>query len=209
MALDNYSNLRAAVRSWSNDDSITEDQFNEIISIVESDMYATGPNPLRIKEMEFRAREATPTADRFLALPADFLEMRRLSIVLDERLVDLTTRSPQSLVAVTSTGRPTDFSVTSQISFNRPADEAYILEMVYYKRLTSLSSANPTNDILTIYPNIYFFGCIAAAYLLGGEEDKADLFNKKFMSTLIEANSASDMGQFGPSQTRYNACAVP
>jgi hypothetical protein len=208
MALDNYGNLKASVIAWSHVTNLGP-VFDDILTMVENDIYSSGSRKLRVKEMQSRATEATPTLDRFLALPTDYLAMRRIDIVLDDFNCEVTYKAPTALLVQTSQAQPATFTITSQIEFNRPADQAYALEVAYYRKLAALTSAAPTNDILTNYPNVYFFGCMAAAQTFAGEVDLATVWAQKFADVIGEINDSDQDGQYGPAPTETMMDPIP
>lgn len=210
MALDNYSNLKATVKRWTrrNDNGIDE-IINDAILLTENKMFKTALKPLRVREMEARATETTPSPDRFLALPDGFLAMRRLTITTNGRAINLQQKDPISMRVDSTSGIPTFFSITSELAFDRVSDTALPLEMVYYKQPSPLNSANPTNIILTDYPNLYLFGVLSAIWLFAGEEDKASFNNGEFETSLLAANKSSRQGGISPGMSKRILTSTP
>ena len=98
----------------------------------------------------------------------------------------------------TAAGLPTEFTITSQIEFNRPCDDEYTVEFNYYAQPTGLSSSNTTNIILTNHPNIYIFGILWAINLKYSEEDRATFYYNSLITEIRGANRKHDRSIRGP-----------
>ena len=62
------------------------------------------------------------------------------------------------------------------------------MRQVYYKKLDALSDSSPTNDILTNYPDIYLFGSLAEAELYLKNDQRAGLWDQRFLAGIRGAN---------------------
>jgi len=60
-------------------------------------------------------------------------------------------------------GRPAYFSIASDIEFDVVPDASYSGEITYYQSLTPLSDADPSNVLLTTYPDAYLYAALAAS----------------------------------------------
>lgn len=208
MALDNYSNLKAAIQVWSHREDINI-VVDDCIDLCETDMYLTGDEVIRVREMQLRSTEEVPTSDRFLALPSKYLAMRRMTITANGRETNISAKDPGSMTIDPTAGQPRFFTISSQIAFDRVGDDNYPLEMNYFAELERLSTTTPTNAILARFPNVYFFGSIAAAFLFAGEEDKATLWSNKFTAVIRRANKQDKQGTYGPGQSVRNVGSTP
>lgn len=197
MALDNYSNLKAAIITFAGDNDIAG-ILDDCIDITESRIFANAQSPLRIRQMETSTTSVVSTSSRFLTLPTDYLEMRRFKLVLSGNDQDILYRTPDQLQEVAGGGKPKFFTVTDQIEFDRIPDSGYTVDFQYYKRITALSDANPTNDILTNFPEIYLHGILSVVGEYRAEEDKADRHHIKFINAIKGANKQDRKGRHGP-----------
>ena len=197
MALDNFSNFKAAVITFAGDNDIAG-ILDDCITIAESRMFASS-TPLRIRQMETSTTIAASTSSRFITIPADYLALRRMKVVLSGNDQDILYRTPDQLQEVKGSGRPRFFSVTDQIEFDRIPDTAYTIDLQYYKRIDGLSTSNPTNDILTNFPEIYLHGVLSVVGEYRAEEDKADRHHIKFIEAIKGANKQDRKGRHGPS----------
>jgi hypothetical protein len=199
MPLDNYSNFKAAVLRFTGDRNDISDVIDDAISLADSQIYANTTTPLRIRSMETRSTATLNTSSRFLELPDGFLMMRRLKIDNDLGDCDIRYRTPDQLPLHGNTGMPRFFTVTSQLEFERVPDSAYTVEMQYFRRLAVISGSNPTNDILTNYPNIYLFGTLSEVYKYAAEEEKSQYYYTQFIEAIAGANHQDRRGRYGSS----------
>jgi hypothetical protein len=115
---------------------------------------------------------------------------------------ELMFQTPAQMVVKDAVTRPSQFAVTSQIEFDLTPDQAYTAEMQYWGRTTALSDAEPTNDILTNYPDIYLFGCLWMVAKYGNEPDVAGIYYDDFIQAIRGANQENKSGRYGPTMTR-------
>jgi len=206
MAIDNYGNLKATIIRLDGSNSIS-DIVDDAIDLAESEMYANSDEPIKHRSMENRATAAL--SGRFLALPAGFLEMRALHIVLSGSNQDVRYATPESISVVLNSGRPAYFTVTSQIEFDRVPDSSYTIEMSYLAKLTALDDTNTTNDILTDNPSVYLYGSLWAVNLFNAEEEKAQYYYGLFINAVKGANKRFKKGRFGPAPTMKYEGSTP
>ena len=208
MPLDSYNNLKASLTTYTGANNI-QVVADDAIDIAESQMYANDKAPLRLRSMEQRSTATLSTSSRYLALPDDYLAPRRLTVTVASRECDIKFRAADQLIAVPDSGIPRFYTVTSQIELDRVPDSAYTVEIQYYKKLTALSDANTTNDILTNYPQIYLYGCLHVVNDFSAEEDKASYFEGKFIGAIKGANKQDKKGRYGSAPVMRTEGATP
>lgn len=201
MSLANYTALKASITDWSKRNDIAT-LIDDFIDLAEADMWGGPPGgqPLRIRDMDTITTDTASTSDRFLSLPASFLEMRKIRLYTSSQQYDLSFRVPESLNVLTSSGVPTDYTITSQIEFNRTASSAFTVEMQYYKKLTALSAGNTTNAILTSYPTVYLYGALYHFGNWAKEDDTSNKYLQLFIGAINSANKADKKGSYGPAK---------
>lgn len=188
MALDNYSNLRAAVIRWTGNGELGE-IFDDMLDLVEADIFDSGESLLRVKEMLVNDHTGfTPTLSRYSVLPDRFLGTKRLSIIANGQTCQLEQKDPVSMTISATGGRPRFYTVTNQFEFDRVSDVAYSLEHTFYQRPLALTTSTPTNAVLTRFPSIYLYGLLAAAYVSTGEVEQAAIYSDKMTSAIKQAN---------------------
>ena len=202
MSLTTYLGLRDAIESWSHRNDVAS-RLDDFIDLAESEMLKW----LRIRDME--TRSTAVTSGRYLSLPADFLEMRRLRMISGAQYFELLQSTPEGMYITQDSGMPKLFTITSAIEFDRTPDSAYTVEMQYYGKPDALSSANTTNAILTRYPSIYLFGALWALYQWTLQEDKIEYFYSKFMAAVNSANREDKKGRHGPAPAMRYGGSTP
>lgn len=207
MALANYSNLKSAIQTWTHRDDIA-DLADDIIDLCETQIYNNEAAPLKVRELE--TSDTTSAGAATLALPTGFIEMRKLTLTSGSEEYDCRYRAPESLQVVNSSSRPKNFTIAaSAIKFDRTPDQTYTANRVYLAKPTALSSSNTTNTVLTNYPNIYLFGCMWAAFIYTGEEQKAANAYNQFLGAIRGANKTYKRGQYGPAPAMRTETSTP
>ncbi len=202
MSLTTYLGLRDAIESWSHRNDVAS-RLDDFIDLAESEMLKW----LRIRDME--TRSTAVTSGRYLSLPTDFLEMRRLRMISGAQYFELLQSTPEGMYITQDSGMPKLFTITSAIEFDRTPDSAYTVEMQYYGKPEPISSTNATNAILTRYPSIYLFGALWALYQWTLQEDKSEYFYSKFMAAVNSANREDKKGRHGPAPAMRYGGSTP
>lgn len=199
MAIDSYDNLKAAIVDWSHRNDITPDRLDQFIDLAEEGMFSSPLMPLELRQMETKSELTASTSSRLLALPSDYLEMRRLKVNLSGGDYDIQYLTPEQLPITGASGIPKFFTVTDQIEFDRTPDTAYTIEIQYYAKPTALSDANTTNVILANHPKIYLHGVLSNLYQWAMQNDLAEYHENKFQAAIRGANKQYKRGRYGPS----------
>jgi len=194
MALNNFANLKAAIRDRSHRNDMTDARIEDFILLAEADIWQR----LRIRAMDTRATASTAISDRYLALPDLFIKMRNLTIVVGGVTRQVKYAPPASLRIKTGSGRPRFFTVTSQIEFDRIPDTAYNIEMQYFKKETALSDANTSNAVLANFPNIYWYGAFMHLFDWTDQPEKEIKYLQKFEKEISQANKQDKKDGYGP-----------
>lgn len=195
MALDNFNNLKAAIKTWSHRDEIVGQLANDCVTMAEQEIFF-GISPLRLTEMVEETIISAST--RKLAFPDDMLELRNLSIEIDDCYYRLRNIPIQDIPDVDGDeDAPSAYAIASGFVFDVTPDKAYNFKVEYYKKPAALSDAEPTNIVLTKYPNIYLFGGIAAAQMYAREEEIANEYTIKMRDVIVRANSDAENLAYG------------
>lgn len=204
MALNNFDNLKSKIIDQSHRNDLTPDRLADFILQAEQEFYANSVEPLQIRDIEQTSNQDTVIGSGVLALPSGYQSMR--SILIDDKTTDaqqyeLTYLPPEVLVKDSASGTPSSFAVTNQIEFDRPCDAVYNVEVKYFGKLTGLSDAATTNDILTNFPNVYLFGALWALHQWAVMPDLAQYYYTQFINAIRGANNADVLGRHGPAPT--------
>lgn len=162
MALSTFSELKGSLRNWLARPDIPDDVLEDAIAMAED----RHRRELRLRAMEKRQIATIPlldidgTPNRKIALPSQFAEMRRIGIFLADRLEKLDPVSQDQMFqySTLAPGRPGYFAVAGDIEFDRPPDQSYQLEMVFFQGFQELSDSNPTNWLLQNARDLYLYG---------------------------------------------------
>jgi len=156
MSISTVSELRAAIADYLIDDM--PDQINQFIALAES----RHRREIRMREMFTRA-SLTVNA-RNVNLPTGFLEAINFRLLTDP-VTRLEEVSLPEMTAIRQevNGRPAYFSIASDIEFDVVPDASYSGEITYYQALTPLSDSDPSNVLLTTYPDAYLYAALAAS----------------------------------------------
>jgi len=192
MALTTYTELKASVADWLNRDDLTT-EIPDFISLSEAQMERT----LRTRQMLTRT---TLTVDsEFETIPADFLETRALKLTSTNPDTPLSFMTMDSLDAEATTetgsGRPRFFGVVgTEFRFVPTPDASYTAEIVYFAKLSKLSSSVSTNFLLTSSPDAYLYGALlqAAPYLQ--DDARIQVWATLYERALNDLQVADDRG---------------
>lgn len=168
-----YAQLRADVGDWLARSDLTA-VIPSLIRLAESDI----ADDIRVRDMIRRAR-ATGTDSRYLALPIQYLEMRRLEIWPDsDRRYSLIQVTPENLqvlnlrdTSASSYNFAQRYAVHRELEFDAPIGTDTEVEMIYYRRYDALAADGDTNVTLQQNYPVYLYGSLlhAEPYLRNDE----------------------------------------
>ena len=186
MPLTNYTELQTSIAEFLNRDDLAA-KIPDFIVLAEAQMNAE----LRHWRMEKRATASLDS--QYTAVPDDFIQPVRFSIVgttisslsqTDSKTItDLRTANNNPI------GRPTEYSILDgSIEVYPTPDATYTLELLYYEKLDALNSGNPTNWVLTTYPNAYLYGALlhSAPYLM--EDQRINTWAQFYQKAINDIN---------------------
>jgi hypothetical protein len=152
---------------------------------------------LRTRQMIVRANASFDS--EYGAVPADFLETKSLKLTSTNPLTPLAFLSIDDMDAArshyTASGRPRFFSVVGgQFRISPTPDAAYTAELIYFAKLTKLSSTVASNWLLTSSPDIYLYGALlqAAPYLQ--DDARIQTWATLYERALNDLRTADDRG---------------
>ncbi len=203
MAIGTYLELKEAIRQEAKRGDI-ESRIDDFISLAEADIWTQG----KLREMEARATATADNTSRFLALPDNFLKMRKLHIINGEQYYPLTFETPETM-DIQSAGRPKAFAVTSQLEFDRIPDSAYTVEMQYYRDFTALDATNSTNSVLTNHPSLYLYGSMYHFARWAHDDVLLANYAGLFDGEIQRTNKNARRGRFGPAPAMRTEASTP
>ncbi|MEN6642572.1 MAG: hypothetical protein ABFE08_09010 [Armatimonadia bacterium] len=165
MPFDTYANLKTAIAEWLNRTDLTS-RIPDFITLAEAEFN----RKLRVSAME--KRSTASATEKYVALPVDWLEARRVFTTVNGSPRRLDVKSADQAVEYSAThaeaGAPVALAVVGrQLEILPTPDQAYVLEMLYYSKIPALSDSNPSNWLLEEHPDLYLYGSLmhSAPYL--------------------------------------------
>ena len=160
MAITSYSELQTAVGSWLNRSDLSTN-IPDFITLAE----ASFNRVLRTRNQITRANSSVNA--QYVALPTDLLELFNIQVNTDpiKRLEQVSLDKADDLrSSLSSSGTPSYFAITgSNIELIPTPDDTKTIEIIYYAKITALTSTNTTNWLLDNYPDIYLYGTLVQA----------------------------------------------
>jgi len=184
MAITNYSELQTAVANWLDRDDLTE-RIPEFIALTE----ARFNRLLRIRAMEEKQTASTVAGQRNLALPTDFIQMRNLQINTSPitSMQYVTPEMYDRLYGSAITGTPSIYTiVANEIQLGPIPASSQTIEMLFYKKFSSLSATNPTNSMITNAPDVYLYGCLLEAEPFIMNDPRVQLWATAFQQSISD-----------------------
>lgn len=184
MAITNYSELQTAVANWLDRDDLT-DRIPEFIALTE----ARFNRLLRIRAMEEKQTASTVAGQRNLALPTDFIQMRNLQINTSPitSMQYVTPEMYDRLYGSAITGTPSIYTiVANEIQLGPIPASSQTIEMLFYKKFSSLSATNPTNSMITNAPDVYLYGCLLEAEPFIMNDPRVQLWATAFQQSISD-----------------------
>jgi hypothetical protein len=192
MALTTYNELKTSLADWLNRQDLMS-TIPDFISLAEAQI----ERQLRTRQMIVRATATIDT--EYGALPGDFLETKSLKLNTNPvTALQFDTIDSMDFLKSTrylSSGQPKLFSIVgAQIRVLPVPDGAYTAELVYYAKLTKLSSTVATNWLLTQAPDVYLYGSLlqAAPYLQ--DDARIQTWVSLYQAGLDQLQIADDRG---------------
>lgn len=194
MALTTYTELKASLADWLNRSDLTA-AIPDFISLAESQI----ERQLRTRQMIVRATASFAAAQEYGTVPNDFLEVKSIKLntnpITPLQFQTIDAMDSLSNTTYLSSGKPLYFSIVGeQIRLLPIPDGAYTAELVYYAKLTKLSSSVATNFLLTQAPDVYLYGALlqAAPYLQFDE--RIPVWSSLYQAGLDQLQIADDRG---------------
>ena len=186
MPLTNYTELQTSIAEFLNRDDLAA-KIPDFIVLAEAQMNAE----LRHWRMEKRATASLDS--QYTAVPDDFIQPVRFSIT-GAQISSLSQTDSKTITDLRTannnpSGRPTEYSILDgSIEVYPTPDATYTLELLYYEKLDALNSGNPTNWVLTTYPNAYLYGSLlhSAPYLM--EDQRINVWAQFYQKAIDDIN---------------------
>lgn len=162
MSLANYTDLKSTVADW----------------LARGDLSSVIPTFITLAEVRFNrdlrlnAQDSTSSgtlSGPTVAIPADLVDLKRITIVKNGAEFDLRYVSPEDFDGYAArSGYPRVYtSMTNNYMVAPGPDEDYTYTIYYSAKFEPLTEASPTNWLMTNAPDVYLYGALleAAPYL--------------------------------------------
>lgn len=202
MALATYTDLQAAVIAWLHRDDLAA-VVPDFIALAESRMNRA----LRVRQQVTTTTLSTVAGTATVALPASWLEFESLRLVTPNWQVEHLPRGQFVDAHPTSdTGAPTHYVIDgSNIVLGPKPDAVYSIEAVYFAAVPALSGGNPTNWLLTAWPNLYLFAALSESAPFIGQDERVQVWEAKYAVELQAAITADARARSSGSALRIRA----
>jgi hypothetical protein len=135
------------------------------------------------------------TAGQYLALPADFGEMRSINVGT-YRLNQASAADFSGFPSVS--GIPTAYGIfDGQIAFAPIPATGSAVSLLYVRKIPALTVSNPTNWLLTRAPDLYIYGCLLQAHVFGWFDERVSMFKSAFDEAIQELRTDGDRRRLG------------
>lgn len=183
-----YASLQAAVQSFLvRSDVDFANNLPIMIQMAESRIKRL----LRIREMEQITNLATTAGVSSVALPAGYIEGRRMTAP-DGSSIDY--RAPTQFYGSydpQQSGVPAIFTIEGEnIILNPTPNARYSIAFGYYGIFASLSSTNTSNALLQKYPDVYFYGTLVAGEQFQINDARMPMWKAEFEQAVAEVDIA-------------------
>jgi len=208
MALDTYANLKTEIANYLNRDDLTS-YLDTFIDLAESRM----ARDLRLREMEtIDISTTTVSGTQSYDLPTGYLEMRYVSYQTDPYTF-LTYLAPPDFMRVynvgVGSGIPSHYTmIGSKIYLGKMPDSAKVLELGFFQRPTGLSDANTTNAILTNFPDLYLYACLAESEPFLMNDERLKVWASLYKEGIKTANESAQRGRTSSAPLNMSARMV-
>lgn len=191
MAYANYLALKTALNDWL---SRSDVPWDSLVSFVESDINERLVTRYQISTTTLTTSNGT----RAVTAPSDMIAIEALvrQTAARELLEPVTIAQLANLYPEEYTGEPEKFSVVgTNIRLGPTPDGTYNLECIYRARVSALSGDSDTNDILTYYPAVYFYGCLSHAAPYLRNDERVPLWAQYYQRALDGANQENERAE--------------
>jgi len=200
MAIGNYTQLQTAVANWLDRDDLT-DRIPEFIALAEARMNRV----LRLRLMESKYTASTVASQRNYALPARYLQMRNFQLNTSP-ITTLSYVSPEifdRLWGGSTGGTPQFYTILAgEVQLGPMPGSVLTMEMLFYKKITALSAANQTEQMLTDNPDIYLYGALLEAEPFIMNDERVGLWAKGFAQAVADLQEQDNKDRHSGSALR-------
>lgn len=176
-----YSGLVGSIERWLNRDDLAS-MVPDFIALLEARLNRI----LRVPDME---ETLDVDAEAIVDLPADFLELRSLTVDTSPRteLIAQPLAQIESYYESDVTGLPAYFAISDgAFKLGPEPNDGYTLRIAYYQKIDPLSSDNQTNWLIVSHPDVYLWGALVMAEAFLWDDERVPLWKSAWDEALAE-----------------------
>lgn len=189
MSLDGTTTgLKAAIASWLKRSDLTS-VMDDLITLAEERI----STDLLLRTQLVEGTLTTVAGVQDVVMPTGLIEIENLSIASPVRqLTYVNIEHLDSKYPSDVTGLPSVYTIEgNEIYFGPSPDAVYTIEILYYQKFPSLLT-NTTNTLLTTFPSIYLWACLAESATFTMDDSRTALFESKYQSAVNKASHRDD-----------------
>jgi len=188
MALNSYSALTDSVSNWLDRTDLTS-VVPDFVTMAEAGFQRM------IRNRKMLVRVNATVDSQYSSLPADFLEMKAISLQTDP-IISLEYKTPQGIDELGSSYRtaaePRYYTIINDYIEVLPApDVSYTVEMLYYQKIPALASAT-TNWLLEDAPDLYLYGTLRQASPYLHEDERLPVWENLYLQKVAELAASNE-----------------
>jgi hypothetical protein len=194
-----YSELQTSVTSWlsrTNDTALIA-LYPDFITLAEAKFNRS----LRTRDME--ASTTVAASNGVVALPADFLEIRRLYIDgSTKKELEYLTPETFYLLFPSSTGNSKYYTIEGANILLADQSTSSDVKILYYQKIPALSGSNTFNWLLTAHPDLYLAAVLSEAYGVIKNDAQEQKWYQKAVATAESILNSDKKGKYSGSAMR-------
>jgi hypothetical protein len=185
MSISNYTELVNTIKAWSARSDI-DTVMDDIITLAEKHIN----DIIKINEVKTRTVLSTVPGNNYVILPTDFNKV--ISVKIGGKSLGFYTNNQEGVFNSQNTGEPFyGYTLEGNKLYTLPLNTSSDVELVYYKKLTPITPSNPTNEVLTAYPNIYHKACLLYTHEFAHNVEMFASYSALLDTEVSRANSNS------------------
>lgn len=187
MAITNYTELQAALRSWLNKGTTLDTQLPDFIALAEAELRCI------LDDLDQKITGTITLTSGVGSLPANFGSFVSVSDSVYGRIEQVTASQFGDYPGVA--GNPRVFAIIGTQIKTAPSGSGS-LNIVYKLGIPPLAS-NSTNWLLTRAPHIYLYGSLLQAEFFGWNDERLPLIKSWFDEKIGQLRVDSDKREYG------------
>lgn len=193
MALDTYTDLKAAVADWLMRDDLTS-RIPDFITLCES------RNNLRLRTRDMHSSDTLSISGSTFTLPTDFIEVRKVVSNVDPVSV-LSPITDELSSSYSTSGYPYYYVISgSDLSVYPPNDADITLH--YWAKIPALSDSNADNWLLLKAPAVYLYGTLMESAPFLEDDARAAVWAQLYVAACDELSKADQRVTLGKAVAR-------